>query len=64
MTWYRSERKERKDDGDGGGGDGREKRAIEIAGSKLSESFYRDEIGEARNGNGRLTRVSADRSII
>lgn len=37
--------------------------AIEIVGSKLShESFYRDEIGEAWNGSGRLTRVSADRT--
>jgi len=39
------------------------KSAIEIVGSKLShESFHRDEIGEARNGSGRLTRVSADRT--
>jgi len=48
-----------KDEGRAGTG----KSAIEIVGSKLShESFHRDEIGEARNGSGRLTRVSADRT--
>lgn len=42
---------------------GTERSAIEIVGSKLShESFHRDEIGEARNGSRRLTRVSADRT--